>query len=299
MKNIKIFSLLVFLVAAVKMSAQEIFILDGETLKLKQEVKGPMSLFWTMQENEYRYFVRKGDKMLELKNTSLQGEPQEEYKNQLQDLAKGVEISTEHVDFVLYDLRFFVNRFNAKVHKDYEFNTSTPNFQKRIGFFVGLSNNKYTHNPQNILVPIIGLEFEIYDPNLLPGHSVFFQFRQSFEQDEYKYVSSQLSLNYRFKFLNFRNFNFHLDAELATFLYSQNQEAITGANGNIIGYRKDDGFTFTSPLSFGIGTDIRITAESFITFSYNDIVSIVLDGNGAFPLDFTLGYKYNLWKFRV
>ncbi|HET7360462.1 MAG TPA: hypothetical protein VFI78_00855 [Salinimicrobium sp.] len=294
MKNIKIFSLIVFLVATVKMPAQEVFVLDGETLKLKQEVKGPMNLFWVLQGYDYRYFVQKGNKMLELKNTTIQGEPQEEYKNQLQNLAGNVEISTAHVDFVLYDLRFFVNRFNAKVNKDYEFNASTPNFQKRIGFFVGLSNNKYTHNPQNILAPVIGLEFEVYDPNLLPGHSVFLQFRQSFEQDEYQYSSTQLSLNYRLKFLNFRNFNLHLNAELATFLYSQNRKAITGADGNIVGYRDDNGFTFTSPLSFGIGGDIKITDESFITFSYNDIVSIVLDGNGSFPLDFSLGYKYNL-----
>ena len=47
----------------------------------------------------------------------------------------------------------------------------------------------------------LGADFEIVDHNLLKRHSLVVRFKQIFENSEYKFSSSQFSLNYRFKFI--------------------------------------------------------------------------------------------------
>ncbi len=277
-----------FLLISTTITAQEVFIIKGDTLTLQREVKGPLTLYWNLEGTTYRYFVQKKQTMREL--TNLEGE----YRKQLADLTQEADIKTQDVKFVLYSLKHFVNRYNALVQEDYTYNTSTANIQKRIGLFTGLSNNKYTTNPNNVIAPVLGMELEFYDPNLAPRHSAFLQLRQSFKNDEFRYSSTQLSVNYRFKALYFSGFDVHIDAELATLVYSEDRINIINDSGEIIAVEDDRGFSFTAPFSFGIGTDIKVTEVSYITLSYNDIVSLVLDGNGSFPLDFTVGYKFNL-----
>jgi hypothetical protein len=223
----------------------------------------------------------------------LEGQ-EDRYKEQLRSLAGDAKLRIQDVKFVLYSLRHFTNSYNALVQEGYSFNEATDDIHHRIGLFVGLSNNIYTHNPQNILAPMLSLEYEFFDPNLAPRHVAFLQLRHSFKQDAYRYSSTQFSINYRFKALYFSGFNVHLDAELATFLYSEDNIRITDTTGEVTAIKKESGFSFTAPFNFGVGTDIRVTEKSFISLSYNDIFSIVLDGNGHFPVDFSIGYKYDL-----
>ncbi|MGB7785208.1 MAG: hypothetical protein WBL27_03815 [Salinimicrobium sp.] len=276
----------------VKMAAQQTYIIEGDTLELQREVKGELSLFWNLRGTDYRYFVQKSDRMIELKDSLVNGKLQ--YKEQLSRLTSNAEIKTHDVKFLLYSLKHFVNTYNAMVQEDYEYNEATANIKQRLGLFVGLSNNKYTENPDNIIAPIVGLEYEFYDPNLAPRHSAFLQLRQSFKREDYRYSATQLSINYRFRALYFKGWDLHLDTELATFLYSEDKIKVRNEAGEVVAIKDDSGFSFTAPFSFGIGSDIRITENSFISLGYNDIFSIVLDGNGSFPLDFTVGLKYNL-----
>lgn len=287
MQQIKTFLLFLFL-ATSSMTAQEIFIIKGDTLQLQREVKGPLSLYWNLKGTTYRYFVQKKQTMRELTNRNG------EYIRQLADLTEDAPIKTDNVKFLLYSLKHFTNQYNALVQKDYTYNTSTPHIQHRLGLFTGLSNNKYTSNPNNVLSPVLGVELEFFDPNMAPRHAAFLQLRQSFKRNDYRYSSSQLSVNYRFKALYFSKFDIHIDAELATLIYSQDRIRRFDENGEVIALEEERGFSFTAPFSFGVGTDIKVTDVSYITFSYNDIVSIVLDGNGYFPLDFTVGYKFSL-----
>lgn len=283
----KILIVALFLVNA-HLTAQEIFIIQGDTLQLQREVKGPLSLYWNLEGTTYRYFVQKKNTMRELTNRDG------EYTRQLAELTEDADLRTDDVKFVLYSLKHFTNRYNALVQEDYIYNTSTPNIRHRFGLFSGLSNNKYTTNPENVLAPVLGVELEFFDPNLAPRHSAFLQLRHSFKRNEYRYSSTQFSVNYRLKALYFSSFDVHIDTELATLIYSEDKINIIDENGEVIAVEDDRGFSFTAPFSFGIGTDIKVTDVSYITFSYNDIVAIVLDGNGSFPLDFTVGYKFNL-----
>ncbi len=281
-----------FLLFSARTLGQEVFIIEGDTLKLQREVKGTLSLYYSMEDPDSRYFVQKGKRMVELKEEKIDGVPR--FKIQLKELTADAEMDVMDVKFELYSLKYFTNLYNAKVQEDYTYNASTDNIKMRLGLFTGISNNVYTDNPENILSPVIGIEFEIYDPNLAPRHSAFLHLRQSFKRDVFRYTSTQLSLNYRFKVIRMRDLDFHIDAELANLMYSISETEISNDAGEITEIREDRGFSFTAPLSFGMGADIKITENGYITLGYNDIVSIVLDGNGEFPLDFTIGYKYNL-----
>jgi len=288
--KIKIILAGLFICFATNLVAQETYIIKGDTLNLQREVKGPLSLFWVKEGLGYRYFVQKGKRMIELRNE----DNSQIFKEQLEEITADVKIKAQDVKFVLYSLKHFINRYNAMVQEDYEYNEASDNIKQRIGLFVGLSNNKFTENPHNVLAPVMALEYEFFDPNLAPRHVAFLQLRQSFKQDKYRYSSTQFSLNYRFKALYFSGFDIHIDTELATFLYSEDNIRITDESGEVTAIKEDTGFSFTAPFSFGIGSDIQLTENSFISISYNDFFSIVLDGNGSFPIDFTVGYKYNL-----
>lgn len=290
MQKIKVLFFGLIFLLALPVAAQEVFIINKDTLALQREVKGPLSLYWTEEDHVYRYFVQKGNRMVELLNT----EGNQQYKEQLAKLTADAEIKTRDVQFVLYSLRHFTNTYNSLVQEDYVFNEATDNIKQRIGLFTGLTNSIYTDNPENTLAPVAGLEYEFYDPNLAPRHSAFLQLRHTFRQSDYDYTATQLSLSYRFKALYLKKMDFHVDVRLASFYYSEESISITNDSGEVVAVQEDSGFTFTAPFSFGVGSDIKVTSNSFITLSYNDIFSLVLDSNGNFPIDFTVGYKYSL-----
>jgi len=293
MQRTKILICILFLIFSAKTLAQETFIIKGDTLELQREVKGTLNLFYSNEELHPRYFVQKGNRVLELENfKGEEGIPR--YKLQLEELTSDTDISVIDVKFALYSLKHFVNEYNARMQEDYDYNASTDNIMKRFGLFTGISNNSYNDNPENAISPIIGLELEFHDPNLAPRHSAFLHLRQSFKGEHFNFTSTQLSLNYRFKLIRLEKVDFHVDVELVNLMYSRSKLEITNDAGQITGIDEDKGFAFNAPLSFGVGSDIRITDNGFITVGYNDFFSIVLDNNGNFPLDFSIGYKYNL-----
>lgn len=293
MQRTKLILVLFFLVFSATSLAQETFIIDNDTLQLQREVKGPLNLFYAKEDLRLRYFVQKENRLVEL--LEEKGEDGiSKYKLQLEELTSDTDIQVYDVKFALYSLKHFVNQYNALILKDYRYNASTDNIMMRLGLFTGISNNSYTDNPSNVIAPVLGLEFEIHDPNLAPRHSAFLHLRQSFKQDEFDYTSTQLSLNYRFKLIRLENVDFHVDLELVNLMYSREKVEVKNDTGEITAIKEDNGFAFNAPLSFGVGSDIKITENGYITLGYNDFLSIVLDNNGNFPLDFTIGYKYNL-----
>lgn len=293
MRRIEILFIVFFLFTAT-ISAQEVFIIEGDTVTLHREVNGTLSLYWAKKNEDYRYFIQKKKRMAELKNSEVDGVPQEEFKAQLADFTSDAEIDTHDAKFLLYSLKHFVNRYNALVQEEYSYNAATANIKHRLSLFTGLSNNRYTENPDNKIAPILGLDFEFYDPNLAKRHAAFLQLRQSFKKEDYHYGSTQFSINYRFRPLIFEKFDVHINVELVTFNYYEDQLDVLDETGNVVDVKQDKGISFTAPLNFGIGTDYKVTEASYITFGYNDIFSLVLDSNEKFPIDFTIGYKFNL-----
>ena len=137
MQKVKFILTGLFFCLTLPLAAQKIYIINNDTLQLQREVKGPLSLFWTEDDLEYRYFVQKEKRMVELLNPEGNGK----FREQLSELTTEAKISTRDVKFVLYSLRHFTNTYNAIVQEDYVKNESTKNILQRISIFTGLSNN--------------------------------------------------------------------------------------------------------------------------------------------------------------
>ncbi len=273
--------------------AQESYTVNGETLILQEEVVGPLTLLWTKDNENLRFFMKKGETINELTSTKKDGEYQAEYKDTVRQMIGDAGISVDPLKLSMPSLRSFVNRYNSSIDSSYVPNDKVSSVKTRLGFFGGISNNPFVSNPENTLVPIIGAEFEVFDDNFAPRHSIFFQLRQSFKGSDFDYTSTQFSLNYRFKVVNKPNFSLYAQSKLVTLNYSKSIQNPDDVNaGDTL--EEVSATAVDAPLIFGIGSDIRVTDKGYITLAYYDIVSIFFDNQGNFPIDFAVGYKFDL-----
>ena len=186
MKKILLFILLCF-VFQVNYS-QENYTINGETLQLKTEIDGAIDLLWTSADGNYRYFIKtENGTITELKNTKESKKHfLEEYKTTLSELTNGM--SYEKLKFTLYDLRNYINKYNASVDPSYTSTSTKSEIEFRLGFSAGITNNPFVGNPNNLKAPLIGAELEIYESNVLPRHSGFLQARHSFDNDDFQQI---------------------------------------------------------------------------------------------------------------
>ena len=161
-----------------------------------------------------------------------------------------------------------------------------------MGGFAGLSNNAYFINPDNAFLPVFGIDFEIIDTVKLKRHVFLFQFEQTFSSSDYKFSSSELSLSYRYKLIMQEKFDILLGIKGASYINISRDLVAIGTNGEeeVV---KSSGGDIRTPGSLGFGADIAL-GSGFLTFAYNDIVSLGLEKNDAFPIHLTLGYKLPL-----
>ena len=106
------------------------------------------------------------------------------------------------------------------------------------------------------------------------------RFKQTLENSDTNYSSSQFSLNYRFKFVKSSKLDVFINTKFVAYTYIKNESTSGGS--------------FQAPIAFGLGADYAV-GNGYITFSYNDIVGLGIENvDGNFPVDFTLGYKFKL-----
>jgi hypothetical protein len=270
--------------------AQEVYQVDGESIPLFAEAEGTVSLLWNSIDGNYRYFLKKDNTITELKNTQVEGAYQEEYKEVLktyvgEDRVKGVKLTRP-------DLVRVIDEYNAASDFNYQIKAESVKLKTRLGGFVGMTNYPYFINPDNTLLPQLGAEFEIIDEVKLKRHSLIFQFRQIVGNSDYDFSSSQITLNYRFKFVKTDAFDIYVNAKVAGYNYiSQDIDVIEndGSVTNISG----SGGEFQAPFALGFGADIAL-GKGYLTFLYQDVVALNLEDNGNFPVDIAVGYKFNL-----
>jgi len=287
--------LALFLILSVgTLQAQQQYTVDGQTYTLNPEVEGTLTLLWNTIDGEYRYFSKKGSDIVELKNTKQNGDYQEEYKKTLEQQTSDAVISTEKVNLTLPSLRSFFVEYNKMKDPNFSNVEESIDLQFRLGAFVGITNSVYTLNPTNELQPIAGVDLELIDNVKLRRHSIVFRFKQTFESSEYKYSASQLSLNYRFKFVKTPKFDAFINCKFASLTFSQREiEYVIESNPPVLVTDNKSGSDFNAPVTFGLGADYKV-GNGYITFNYNDIVGLNVESNDEFPVDFTLGYKFNL-----
>ena len=276
----------VFLFAATTI-AQENYTVNGSTYSLKTEVEGPLTLLWNVIDNEYRYFAKKDNAIIELRNTRVNGKYQEEYKQTLRELTADNSVDASKTNLTLVSLRNYFNSYNKKVDPAFEEKNTNVALSTRLGAFAGMSNNNSTTNPENVFAPLAGIEFEVTDEEMLKRHALVLQFRHSFEAADYDLTYSQIALNYRYKFIKNDRLAVFAQAKLITLTFSKLAE------DNEEGLEELSNTSVNTPIGLGLGIDYRI-GNGFLTFGVNDLVSPGLDTNGEFSIDVTLGYKFIL-----
>jgi len=287
MKKILLFILLCF---AFQINySQESYKINGETLELNTEIDGKLDLLWNIIDGKYRYFVRTdGGSISELKNTQDSDKKyQEEYKITLSSLTNGM--SSDKLKLTLYSLRNYIDTYNASVDSAYTIISTKPKLALRLGFSGGITNNPFVSNPDNVKVPLIGAELELYEANVLPRHSGFLQARYTFNNDDFPYSTTEVSLGYRYRIINRSSFSIYGQVKLATVNFT----AVTFTDENDMEVSVND-TSFDVPLIFGIGSDIKVGENSFITIIYGELFAVTLNNQGNFSTDIAVGYKLNL-----
>ena len=268
---------------------QDTYTINGETLELKTEIDGQLDLLWNIIDGKYRYFVRESNgNITELTNTkNSNNKYQEEYKSALSDLTNGM--STDKLKLTLYSLRNYLDAYNASVDSNYSSTSTKGDVQFRLGFSGGITNNPFVGNPENKKTPMIGAELEIFEANVLPRHSGFLQARHTFDSDDFPYNTTEFSIGYRYRFINKETFSIYGQVKLATL----NLSKVEFIDENDMNVELSD-TSFDIPFIFGIGSDIKIGENSYITIIYGELFAVFLDNQGNFSTDIAIGYKFNL-----
>lgn len=269
--------------------SQQSYTINGETLSLYSEAEGKLSFLWNSFDGNYRYFIKKGDEIVELKNTKENKKYREEYKSVLQSYT-GSDVSK--VRFTKADLSKEIDKYNVNNDASYVSEVKSVNLKTRIGAFAGITNYPYFINPDNTSLPQFGAELEIIDDVKLKRHSIAIQLRHILGNNDYDFSSTQASLNYRFKFVNSEDVAIFINTKIADFVHVSQDLSIADANGEITNISAS-GSEFQAPFGIGIGADIPI-GNGFLTVLYQDIFALNLNDNGEFPIDLVLGYKWNL-----
>jgi len=268
--------------------SQESYTVNGESLELKTEIDGKLDLLWNIIDGKYRYFVKTEDNTItELKNTKDADKNYlEEYKTTLSSLTNGM--STEKLKLTLYSLRNYIDKYNVSADSSYTSTTTESKVSFRLGISGGITNNPFVGNPDNVKVPLIGAELEIFEANILPRHSVFLQARHAFDNDDFPYSTTELSLGYRYRVINKSSFSIYGQVKFATVNFS---------DATVIDEDMDISINDTSfdvPFIFGVGADIKVSENSYITIIYGELFALLLDNQGNFSTDIAVGYKFNL-----
>ena len=273
---------------------QNTYSVDGENLELTTEVDGELDLLWTIENNRYRYFVRTSDgKIQELKNTKgADNKYQQEYKMLLADLTKKADLSTKRLNLTLFSLKEFIDTYNQKSDASYTSQAERSKVDFRLGAFGGLTNSPFVSNPENVKSLYIGGELEVIEANRISPHALFLQVKHVAETDDFQYSTTEIALGYRYRFINTQPFSLYGNVKVGTVNFSN--ATITVNRDGVVSEETINETAFDVPFIFGIGADIRLTENSFITLAYNEIYAILIDNQGNFPIDFTAGIKFNL-----
>lgn len=293
----KTFSLLVILILTPTFYAlsQESYTINGETLILNTEVEGDLDLLTLKLDKGYRFFVRDANNNIqELINTrDIDSTYFSEFRHTLTELTKDSNMSTDQVAFSKYGLKQFIKAYNKKGTRRFAYTDDKVETQIRLGVFGGLTNHPLVENTNNTKTVYFGTELELFEKKERPRQSGFIGIEQTLKRDDFNYTSTILNLGYRFRFINQSAFNTYVNLQLATYIFSKRVVLVENEN-MVLEEMTVKNNAFRVPFIFGIGSDIKVSETGYITLIYNEIVSLFVKNNGHFPINFSVGYKFNL-----
>ncbi|NRD19187.1 hypothetical protein HNV08_03935 [Winogradskyella eckloniae] len=268
--------------------SQENYTINGETLELNTEVKGKLSLLWTSENGGFRYFVKKNNTITELINSKGKDKNYlAEYKTTLSNLTNGKE--TESLKFRLYDIKSLIDAYNLSEDNAYNSAVKKGKIGLRLGAFGGFTNSPFVENPENALGLLLGGELEFFEADSLPRHSGILQARHAFDTDEFNYSTTEFALGYRYRLVNKSCFSVYGQVKLVT--VNMFNSTLKDANNNDV---DNSATSLDVPFIFGIGSDIKVGKNSYLTITYGELFAAFLKNQGNFSTDLSIGYKFNL-----
>lgn len=289
----KTLPLLLCLLVTILSFAQDNFTYNNQTIALKTEVEGDYDLLWNTFDGQFRYFIKdKSEQLIELTNTKqINNNYDFEYKNTLKSVTN---LDASKTKFTLYSLKKYFNQANAASNPNYTFKDNSLKLKTRLGLFGGLTNHPFVYNPDNNKATYFGAELEFFESKAMPVHSGFLNFRTSLKTSDFEYNLNQIALGYRFRFINKTTFNIYAQTKIATYTTSSIKSTYEDPESpeNVITIEnKSNGFDV--PLIFGLGANFKIGA-GFVTIVYDSLFAVLQENEDQFPVDFAIGYKFNL-----
>lgn len=268
--------------------AQQTYTFENESLNLKTETEGALDLLWNTFNGNYRYFIKTEDeKLVELTNTKGSNN---KYNNAyIKTLNTLTGLNASKTKLTTFSLKKFVNKYNATQDSNFISNASKPSLNMRLGAFGGITNNPFVVNPNNETVPFLGAELEMVSDNLNSRHAGFISLKNNFKSDEFKYNAFQMALGYRFRFINKPKFNIYGQTKFASLTFAKSTTTVP----QNLPEQTNSSTNFDVTLVFGLGTDIKM-GNGYLTLLYDSLFGLLIDNQDNFPIDFAVGYKFNL-----
>lgn len=264
--------------------SQEVAVIEGNEVPLIKAAEGEIDLLWCLYLRQTKFYVKtKEGTLIELNKTN---DPN--FKSQLSQLTNGFGNPSD-LKFKLHSLSDYINNYNASIDPDFKAYESPNKLKWQMAAMGGVSNNPFVTNNDNVLNAMLGLELEVSGNVPTSKHSGFLQLRQVFKNDSFEYQTTELSLGYRYRFIRKENFNVFAQTKFATLNFSE-ATILNVENDEIM--IKDTAFDI--PFIIGLGTDIRLGKHSYLTFIYGELFAVFVDNQGNFPLDFSVGYRFEL-----
>ena len=274
--------------------SQESYTINGETLQLKTEVTGSVTLLWNIIDGKYRYFVKKDNTITELTNTKDNNNKYlEEYKSLLSTLTNNFG-ETENLNLTLPRLKNYIDAYNNTQDSSYVASDKTAKLETNLLLHGGLTNHPFNSNSENASNAIFGVELEFFNKSKLPNHALFLGINHALSSDEFDFSNTKFNLGYRFRFINNSNFHIYANTTIVEYSFSKEIVSYTETENNMLIEEEISGSALEAPFSFGLGADIKLNSFSFLTLSYNELFALFVKNNGNFSTHFNLGYKINL-----
>lgn len=265
--------------------AQEQYSFNDEVLMLNKETDGKLDLLWSLENRNYRYFIKTEDgNILEING--------ENYKEVLGQLTSDTNLSAEKVKFTRIGLKKFIDAYNKKADINYE-ETETKRVELRLMPFAGITNNPFITNEDNVLFGQFGAELELRENKTSPRSALFIKARHVLSNDELDFSTTEISLGYRYRFINKDNFSLFADVKFTTLNFSNATIPVPDEEGVVTEQTFKD-TAFDVPFIFGIGADYKVASNGYITLNYNEIFAANLKNQGNFSTNLTLGYRFEL-----
>ncbi|WP_228850368.1 hypothetical protein [Aegicerativicinus sediminis] len=262
-------------------------------LNLTSAINGDLDLLWTLDQHHYRYFIRTSDgEIVELENNRIKGHKYDgAYKQTLSKYTNPTEKELKKLRFTLFHLSEFIDSQNTKADPNYLKQSQRAKIVINGSFLGGITNIPLFENPEDEILPQLGVELELIDEGNFPRHALYFQARQILKSDELNYQNTELAIGYRFKIIKNPNFNLFANLTFATLGFINAERSYYNVDNELV-EEKIDNATFETPFSLGIGADFKVAKNGYISVQYNEVVAILVDNAGNFPKNILVGYKF-------